>query len=161
MPMGLPSASTTLTSFALISSLINNSFALIRNTPPKIAIWQKKSCEESIPARHKSSRTKSERKNINRTRLCGTVRTEIVLLHFPMYSITTSFRCQAFFEKFLRNFKRDLKSPSRRLLSLLKKRFLKIFIFHSFPPYPTTEPTTSIFPFVLSAKIFKKILIFF
>lgn len=136
MPTGFPSAPTTLTSFALISSLINKSFALIRNTPPIFALrfqCNKKIMRRDFPARHKSPRDRREKEYLPYAP-CGTVRTESVLLHFPMYFITTFHRCQVFFWKNSKIFSFFFSAP--RMLSASKN------IFSSPWSVSTTRPTT-------------------
>ena len=68
MPMGSPSTPTTRTSFALISSLINNSFALILKHPQNFAQRQKKSCEETSPHDTRSPERMPKGKHIYQAR---------------------------------------------------------------------------------------------
>ena len=49
MPIASPSSPTTLTSFTLISSLINNSFALMLNTPPILPKSKKNHAKTDSP----------------------------------------------------------------------------------------------------------------
>lgn len=99
MPIGSPSGPTTRTSFARISSLINKSFALILNTPPNLP--KQKNCAKRL-LRTTETPAKGKFKVIsNRCSLGGgKVRTENVLLHFPMYCTTHLLSCQGLFRNF-------------------------------------------------------------
>ena len=107
MPTASPSASITLTSLNLISSLIIISFALIPNTPPMVAPQRaKKSCEVKLSARQTtlSAQYASTSKVISyRAQPLGTVRTErsssfcsTILPHFSPF-VKSFFKIFLFF----------------------------------------------------------------